>query len=383
MLLAVVVVMVPFRVASVVAADTSSRALSVAYKGPPRLRIIGPDETSGGNDKRSTDGRPRGSTQTVTVPAHFDAQVQPAAAESRGTGDYEVDFYSDESITAESITGESITGESIRVDSQTGDYVGGAMDDRPSADEYDYAPEHEGAAYGDGVGAGFDEPCPECGQYHGPGVHGAGNVPGNRFRPIEHMIAKSWDHDTVGESWLTRPYYIGGFIGAMFGDQLISNEIDLTEGFFGGVRVGWDFSTTWSAEARLGSSAMPVKIVGREARDNTDVLVGDIDLLWMPWGDTPWRPYVLFGFGFSNFQFRGLENYNYDKTVFGIPWGIGFRHRWTPRWACRLELLDNVAFGGSEQIDTMHNITLSGGVEFRFGGANRTYWPWDPGRDHW
>ena len=324
-----------------------------AHKRAPGLRITGSDDQRGKSKRLSSLRLVTRSTpnhgRIAHTPLRFDPHVRPVAAKS----------YHDEPYGVESIPDEA-----IRVDRRSGDYIGSGY-----------------VGSGD-VGGGDDyenrQPCDQCSGYHAPGAGHHGH-----WTPIENMVAKSWDHDTVGESWLTRPYYFGGFLGAMFGDDLVNNEISQREGFFGGVRLGWDFTRTWSVEGRLAGAAMPVRFFGREGRDNADVVLGDLDLLWHPWGDTPWRPYVLFGFGFAQFQYRGIDNNNYDKTVFGVPWGIGFRHRWTPKWSCRLELLDNVAFGGSELIETMHNVTLSGGIEYRFGGSHRTYWPWDPGREHW
>jgi hypothetical protein len=331
-----------------------------AHKREPGLRIIGANDGQSG-EARDTSSRNTTANDAIrTAPrrarlasatARHDPQVRPARAESYDDGVYR----------AGAIGAEGIPAESIHIDRQSGDYIAGG----DSGDEY------VDGDYADGDYAG------------GGGYHSVGAGQRRRWAPIQNMIGRSWDHDDVGESWLTRPYYVGGYLGAMFGDELVNNEIDLQEGFFGGGRIGWDFSRTWSAEGRLASAAMPVKFLGHEARDNSDVVLGDIDLLWYPWGDTPWRPYLQVGFGFAQFQYRGFDNYNYDKTVFGIPWGIGFRHRWTPKWSWRLELLDNVAFGGSELIETMHNVTLTGGIEYRFGGSHRTYWPWDPGRQNW
>ena len=66
-----------------------------------------------------------------------------------------------------------------------------------------------------------------------------------------------------------------------------------------------------------------------------------------------------------------------------MPFGFGLKVRCIRDWlALRLEMLDNVAFG-SAGLDTMHNITLTGGVEVRFGGPRKSYWPWNPDRYLW
>lgn len=332
-----------------------------AHKQEPTFRFIGSD------DEPIEQARNTLAISTTNTPAagarliRFD---QPYGSDQL--------YDPDQPYDAGEFQAETIPDESIRMDYESGDFVGGEYAD-PGYSEHEFS----GGDIG-GEEIGRNGPWNEDGRYNGPGFRHR-----RRWQPIESMVARSWDHDEVGESWLTRPFYVGGFLGAMFGDELVRNEIDQQEGFYGGARAGWDFNRSWSVETRLASASMPVRILAHEGRDNSDVVLGDIDLLWYPWGDTPWRPYVQFGFGFAKFQYRGSDNNNYDKTVFGLPWGIGFRYRWTPQWSCRVELLDNVAFGGSELIETMHNITLTGGIEYRFGGSHRTYWPWDPGREHW
>ena len=48
----------------------------------------------------------------------------------------------------------------------------------------------------------------------------------------------------------------------------------------------------------------------------------------------------------------------------------------------RLDLLDDIAFR-TDHLQTQENVSLTAGLEFRFGGSRKVYWPWDPGRSFW
>jgi hypothetical protein len=66
-----------------------------------------------------------------------------------------------------------------------------------------------------------------------------------------------------------------------------------------------------------------------------------------------------------------------------MPIGLGLKYRHTSRLAMRVDLIDNIGFSAG-QLDTMHNWSLTAGIEARFGGGRkRNYWPWNPSREWW
>jgi hypothetical protein len=69
--------------------------------------------------------------------------------------------------------------------------------------------------------------------------------------------------------------------------------------------------------------------------------------------------------------------------LFSVPFGIGFKYRIDQRLAIRFDLQDNYAFAGGNDVDAMNNISIVGGMELRFGGRRKNYWPWDPSRTWW
>jgi hypothetical protein len=84
--------------------------------------------------------------------------------------------------------------------------------------------------------------------------------------------------------------------------------------------------------------------------------------------------------GLSDVDFVDNQNRRIHETVFQLPFGLGVKYRWNSRIAFRAELLDNVSFAGGD-VDVMHNVSVTAGLEYRFGGrSKKTYWPWNPSR---
>ncbi len=183
-------------------------------------------------------------------------------------------------------------------------------------------------------------------------------------------------------SWMNRPWSLSWYFGGMFAQGLVPNEVNQGSGGFGGVRLGWDFDYYMGAEMRVGQAkpSIDYPVPSVRVRDNSRAVVWDFSFLYYPWGDAKWRPYALFGLGVAQFDYRDQNDRHFNQLLFGLPWGVGMKYRWDDRLALRVELLDNVAFGSSGGLTTMNNVSLTGGAEFRFGGARRSYWPWNPSR---
>jgi hypothetical protein len=46
-----------------------------------------------------------------------------------------------------------------------------------------------------------------------------------------------------------------------------------------------------------------------------------------------------------------------------------------------VDLHDSIMLGQQVDLELLHNLTLAGGVEFRFGGSPNTYYPWNPAKN--
>jgi len=186
-----------------------------------------------------------------------------------------------------------------------------------------------------------------------------------------------------GTSWLNRPHHADWFFGALFGGKLIRGRIQQGSQVFGGYRFGKDLNHYWGWETRVGLAALPlIDMFNQPNSRSSNVVLWDVSFLYYPWGDARWRPYVIGGLGVANFNFDDETGNGYNEMQVGMPIGIGVKHIWREWAVIRAELLDNFAFGG-RSVDSMHNISLTFGVEVHFGGRRRSYWPWNPSRYAW
>jgi len=209
------------------------------------------------------------------------------------------------------------------------------------------------------------------------------------------------------ESWLYRPFSAGWFMGMVQGGPLIDDWVGQQRGFLGGYRFGWDSDFHWGGEMRFafGSVRLFDSDRAKQARWDADTQDGftpddpwrqrfdrrrdadlnhwDLDVLYYPWGDTQWRPYLMAGLGTAQVSFIDRLSQKYDKTVLAMPLAIGMKCRCNDWLALRLECTDNIAFGGGSGFNTLHNLSFTAGLEVRFGGARKAYWPWNPGRCYW
>jgi len=208
------------------------------------------------------------------------------------------------------------------------------------------------------------------------------------------------------ESWLYRPLSAGWFMGMVQGSPLIDDWVGEKRGFFGGYRLGWDENHYWGGEMRFAFGSVELRdsqrakdaqlaadmAAGHQAGDpwlqrfdgrrDADLFLWDLDVLYYPWGETQWRPYLLLGVGTTRIRFIDRLSVRYDKVMFAMPLAIGLKYRCNDWLAVRFEVADNMAFGGG-RLETLHHLSITGGAEVRFGGSRRAYWPWNPGRHYW
>jgi len=214
------------------------------------------------------------------------------------------------------------------------------------------------------------------------------------------------DHRIATESWLQRPLSVTWFMGGVLGSTLVSDWVNEEQGIMGGLAIGWDINHYWGTELRVSFGAGGINDSQRaidaqwladtragyspfdpfrhrfDGRRDANSFLLDLNVLFYPWGDRPWRPYLMVGVGTSFISFSDRLSQTYNVTQFGMPLGIGLKYRLTDALALRLECTDNVAFANAG-VQTLHQVSLMGAAEFRLGGARKGYWPWNPGRNYW
>jgi hypothetical protein len=170
----------------------------------------------------------------------------------------------------------------------------------------------------------------------------------------------------------------------MFGTDLIANRVQQEPGTFVGGRLGWDFGESWGIEGRLGGVEMNLKpAVDSVFLDKNELFLVDANVMYYPWEESRLRPFLTLGLGLQQTDFVDDTGYRVKDKLFSIPFGIGFKYRIDQRLAIRFDLQDNYAFAGGHDVDAMNNISIVGGMELRFGGRRKNYWPWDPSRTWW
>jgi len=182
------------------------------------------------------------------------------------------------------------------------------------------------------------------------------------------------------ESWLNRPFSAGFFLGGLFLDAPV-NDLHGDPGFMFGGRLGWDPAVNWGLETRM-ALAYPgtTDPTGQTDPRAAHVFIWDVNWLWYFTGDTRWRPYFNVGLGMFDIDYVSPTGPQHNNS-FSIPFGVGFKYRHSSRLIMRVDLTDHYTFATGAQ-NTMHNLSLTAGLEARFGGGSRrNYWPWNPGSD--
>ncbi len=254
-----------------------------------------------------------------------------------------------------------------------------------------------GMAYPQGDAAAAEPGvCPECGA--GPGESGCGAGPLRRgLAGLLHGGAMA--DPARHESWLYRPFSVTWFVGGLWGSDMVPDWIAGDRGILGGFRVGWDLDHYWGAEMRFAFGSVgltdsqraidaavfapsnPLYYYGATRREAT-MFLWDVNVLFYPWGDNPWRPYVLVGLGSSYLSFTDRLATPYSVNQLELPLGIGLKYRVNHALALRLECTDNISLANSG-VQTLHQVSLVAAAEFRLGAAHKRYWPWNPGRSFW
>jgi hypothetical protein len=171
----------------------------------------------------------------------------------------------------------------------------------------------------------------------------------------------------TGTSWLNSSHSAGMFLGTIGGATLIDNQLEQAIGGIFGLRFGIDYDHRWGLEKRFGFAQMNAYDLFQHQHQIVNMELGDVDLLFYPWGDTRWRPYMSMGGGLAHFQYQSDSGRKLDRLLLGLPWGIGLKYFWSEGVAFRIELVDNLMLG-THELSTMNNISLAFGTEFRYTG---------------
>lgn len=173
------------------------------------------------------------------------------------------------------------------------------------------------------------------------------------------------------DSWLFFPVSVTKFTGPLFTQEPVHEKDNNGQGTVAGVRLGWDVAPRLGVESRLMFARQALRntaIVGSLSHEN--FIFWDADLLVYPWGDRPWRPFLLAGLGLSNVQYIDNASVYWNQTLLAVPLGAGLQYRFNNRAALRLDVTDNMllrsaAGGGTRHMQ--HDLSIAFGFQARFG----------------
>ncbi|NMC21185.1 MAG: hypothetical protein GYA33_12295 [Thermogutta sp.] len=208
------------------------------------------------------------------------------------------------------------------------------------------------------------------------------------------------DSPEFWRSWLEEPVSGGMAVGYFQGSALIDDWVDEDAGLIGTGRLGWDFAPNLGLETRLSFGSVELSdsfaaVTARSAADdaaglsvtdplrrqftdrNATAFQWDVSLLYYPTDYHPARFYLLWGAGLTRMDFTDRFGESYEGTYFTMPVGFGIKFRRLTDPVFRLEFTDNIVF--PSRFNVTHHLALTAGLEFRWGGPRRRYWPWNPG----
>lgn len=186
-----------------------------------------------------------------------------------------------------------------------------------------------------------------------------------------------------GTSWLNRPYEVAVDFGAFVMTNNPASGVNSGNDLFTAIHAGWDWDHYWGTQFRVGWSTPSLDAVGISGEQTSDNLfITDLSVMYYPWGDSRFRPYWRLGLGLTDIEYTNAAGNRQQEALFTVPIGVGMKYQFRRSLVWRAELVDNVAFG-SNSTDTMNNLTLTFGLEARFGGRPSGYWAWHPRGHAW
>jgi hypothetical protein len=179
-----------------------------------------------------------------------------------------------------------------------------------------------------------------------------------------------------GTSWLNRPYYVALDFGGLLMTDRVAPNVRANNDLVGAIGLGWDWDHYWGSQLRLAWATpelLNTTLTSLDPHDN--LLIGDLSLLYYPWGDSRTRPYYRIGIGLTDLEYYNNNSLRQHETLFTFPLGVGLKYQMSRFITWRVELMDNIAVGQNET-STLQNLTITTGLEWRFGGRPSGYWAW-------
>ena len=218
--------------------------------------------------------------------------------------------------------------------------------------------------------------CPSCNGDGGFHVYQAVDT-APMYMPDHLDAAESSWLPSIEEDWIGQPLGATVFGGMFLGEELIRNQVELEPGLFTGVRFNRDYDARWAWETRVAfAQTRAVNLLGPE--NARDAYLGFVDssLHYSRFYGKRWKSYLSLGAGMAYFDTEDHLARPLREFIPTLPFGAGIKYRLDDWMVLRFDVRDNFALGERERLANMHNLTVAGGFEWRFGGSSHTFYPW-------
>ncbi len=210
----------------------------------------------------------------------------------------------------------------------------------------------------------------------GPHVYATANTPPT-YAPSQGDLDENAWLPQIEEDWFGRPAYGGAYAGMLVGDEIIASRLKFEPGLLTGVRIGQDCDRRWAWESHVAYGAAEVSnLQGPEQQRDGDVFLGDTNLVYSRHATKRLRPYVSAGMGVGYFDLTDEQGGALREIVPTVPLGAGLQYRLDEWLVLSLDVRDYLTLGQQADWETMHNLAVAGGLEFRFGVSPNVYYPW-------
>lgn len=173
--------------------------------------------------------------------------------------------------------------------------------------------------------------------------------------------------------WLAQPLSFSKFAGGFGANEPTEDRLGTGIGLTTGVRFGWDYAPRWGVESRVGFARPSFGAPGPGLPvSHENFWYWDGAILFYPWTNTLWRPYIYAGAGMTDVQFIDDVGRSLHQWLFHIPLGIGIKRQIYGDHAFRVDISDNLMFTDMRPRRYVHGVSITAGFEFRFGGR----WKW-------
>ena len=194
-----------------------------------------------------------------------------------------------------------------------------------------------------------------------------------------------WGLPLVGSSWLNRPHYIGATLGPMWLTNRPANSVPRDVDVIGSLilRLGLGLLLGQRISVRLCHARARQSLRAARLADRPSLRPLELQLHVLPVGRREFAALLAAGHRRLAFRFHATDD-GAPLERMGALHALWRRHEvFIPPLARGPHRVHRPILLGRPWHGHQHNLTLNFGLEVRFGGKRKAYWPWNPSRHIW